>query len=131
MVDDAALRLISLSRAEYALILTRLGRVPNDVELGMFGALWSEHCGYKHSRPLLRLLPTQGEHVLTKAGQEHKQTPRMAALGDSMPPQVCVTARPRWRAPAHTSRASCEIASTAAHRPTAGLWRLVLGAWRG
>ena len=45
---------IALSRAEYDLILKRLGREPNPVELGMFGALWSEHCGYKHSRPLLR-----------------------------------------------------------------------------
>ena len=45
---------IALSRAEYDLILERLDREPNPVELGMFGALWSEHCGYKHSRPLLR-----------------------------------------------------------------------------
>ena len=44
---------IALSRAEYDLILERLDREPNPVELGMFGALWSEHCGYKHSRPLL------------------------------------------------------------------------------
>ena len=45
---------IALSRAEYDLIVERLDREPNPVELGMFGALWSEHCGYKHSRPLLR-----------------------------------------------------------------------------
>jgi phosphoribosylformylglycinamidine synthase len=45
---------IALSRAEYDLILEQLDREPNPVELGMFGALWSEHCGYKHSRPLLR-----------------------------------------------------------------------------
>ena len=49
---------IALSRAEYDLILDRLDREPNPVELGMFGALWSEHCGYKHSRPLLKLFAT-------------------------------------------------------------------------
>ena len=37
----------------------------------MFGALWSEHCGYKNSKPLLRLFPTEGAHVLTKAGEEN------------------------------------------------------------
>ena len=71
MVDDATLHQLSLSRDEYQLILDRLGRAPNEVELGMLGALWSEHCGYKNSRPLLRLLPTQGEHVLTRAGEEN------------------------------------------------------------
>jgi phosphoribosylformylglycinamidine synthase len=70
-VDDATLHQLSLSREEYRLIVERLGREPNEVELGMFGALWSEHCGYKNSKPLLRLLPTQGEHVLTKAGEEN------------------------------------------------------------
>src|SRR5262249_21751911 len=71
MVSDATLHQLSLSREEYALICERLGREPNELELGMFGALWSEHCGYKNSRALLKLLPTQGEHVLTKAGEEY------------------------------------------------------------
>lgn len=62
---------IALSRDEYELVVTRLGREPNDLELGMFGALWSEHCGYKNSRPLLRLFPTTGSHVVTKAGEEN------------------------------------------------------------
>ena len=48
---------IALSRAEYDHIVELLDREPNPVELGMFGALWSEHCGYKHSKPLLKLLP--------------------------------------------------------------------------
>src|SRR5918995_1819890 len=78
MVHDATLHQLSLSRDEYALIVERLGREPNEVELGMFGALWSEHCGYKNSRPLLRLLPTQGEHVLTKAGEENADAERIA-----------------------------------------------------
>ncbi len=70
-VSDHTLQQIALSRDEYALALERLGREPAEVELGMIGALWSEHCGYKNSRPLLRLFPTHGEHVLTRAGEEN------------------------------------------------------------
>jgi phosphoribosylformylglycinamidine synthase subunit PurL len=70
-VDDSVLNLIALSRAEYELIVERLGREPNEVELGMFGALWSEHCGYKNSKPLLRLLPAEGAFVLTRRGAEN------------------------------------------------------------
>jgi phosphoribosylformylglycinamidine synthase len=70
-VDEAVLNLIALSRAEYELIVERLGREPNEVELGMFGALWSEHCGYKNSKPLLRLLPAEGAFVLTRRGAEN------------------------------------------------------------
>jgi phosphoribosylformylglycinamidine synthase len=46
-----------------------LGREPNEVELGMFGAMWSEHCAYKNSRPLLRTLPTTGRRVLVGPGE--------------------------------------------------------------
>ncbi|MDE2766201.1 MAG: hypothetical protein OXI25_07225, partial [Chloroflexota bacterium] len=53
-VSQEQLDAIALSRAEYDLIVDKLGREPNEVELGLFGALWSEHCGYKHSKPLLR-----------------------------------------------------------------------------
>ena len=62
---------IALSPAEYDLIVARLGREPNPVELGMFGALWSEHCGYKHSRPLLGMLPTGSARTLSQAGAEN------------------------------------------------------------
>ena len=51
---------IALSRREYNLIVSKLGREPTEVELGMFGSLWSEHCGYKHSKALLKLFPTSG-----------------------------------------------------------------------
>jgi phosphoribosylformylglycinamidine synthase len=61
-VDQGALDTIALSRDEYELIVSRLGREPTEVELGMFGALWSEHCGYKNSRPLLRQLPGEGPY---------------------------------------------------------------------
>ena len=62
---------IALSRAEYDMIVDRLDREPNPVELGMFGALWSEHCGYKHSRPLLGMLPSRSDRTLSQAGAEN------------------------------------------------------------
>ena len=55
---------IALSRSEYELIIDKIDRDPNGVELGLFGALWSEHCGYKHSKPLLGLLPSKSARVL-------------------------------------------------------------------
>jgi phosphoribosylformylglycinamidine synthase II len=63
------LRSFGLLPAEYDQILTSLGREPNLVELGMLGAMWSEHCGYKHSRRLLRLLPTSGARVIQGPGE--------------------------------------------------------------
>jgi phosphoribosylformylglycinamidine synthase len=70
-VDQRTLDQIALSWDEYRLACQRLDREPNDVELGMIGALWSEHCGYKNSKPLLRLFPTSGARLLTKAGEEN------------------------------------------------------------
>ena len=58
-----------LTRAEYDLVVERLGREPNVTEAGVFGALWSEHCGYKNSKPLLRRLPTQGPQVVQGPGE--------------------------------------------------------------
>ncbi len=58
-----------LTESEYRAVVSALGREPNQVELGMFGALWSEHCAYKHSRPLLAELPTRGERVLVGPGE--------------------------------------------------------------
>ena len=62
---------IALSRTEYDMILDLLDREPNPVELGMFGALWSEHCGYKHSRPLLGYFPSRSPRVLSQPGAEN------------------------------------------------------------
>lgn len=70
-VEQSLLDEVALSRDEYEQLVRRLGREPNPVELGMFGSLWSEHCGYKNSKPLLKLFPTDGEHVLVEAGQEN------------------------------------------------------------
>jgi phosphoribosylformylglycinamidine synthase len=69
--DPETLALLALSAEEYRQILERLDREPNDVELGMFGAMWSEHCGYKNSKPLLRFFPSSGPHVLTTRGGEN------------------------------------------------------------
>ena len=62
-------RELGLTDYEYELIVERLGREPNDVELAMLSLMWSEHCAYKHSRKLLRRLPTEGPHVLLGPGE--------------------------------------------------------------
>ncbi len=62
-------REVALSDDEYRLLVEVLGREPTPVELGMFGAMWSEHCGYKHSRPLLSQLPTEAPWVLEGPGE--------------------------------------------------------------
>jgi len=62
-------RELGLTDAEFGLIVEKLGREPNDVELAMFSLLWSEHCAYKHSRKLLRRLPTEGERVVMGPGE--------------------------------------------------------------
>jgi phosphoribosylformylglycinamidine synthase II len=51
-------RALGVTDGELAAIVERLGRAPNDVELAMFSVMWSEHCSYKSSKPLLRTLPT-------------------------------------------------------------------------
>ncbi len=58
-----------LKAEEYALILERLGREPNAVELGVFSVMWSEHCSYKSSRLHLKTLPTTGPRVICGPGE--------------------------------------------------------------
>jgi phosphoribosylformylglycinamidine synthase len=58
-----------LTAEEYDRILSRLGREPTYAELGLFSALWSEHCAYKHSRVFLSRLPQSGPHVLQGPGE--------------------------------------------------------------
>ncbi len=62
---------VALSREEYDQIVQELGREPNLVEIGLFGSLWSEHCGYKHSKLLLKLLPHASPNVLVNPGEEN------------------------------------------------------------
>ncbi len=68
-VASRDLRAVALTESEYRRVVDLLGREPNDLELGMFGALWSEHCSYKTSRSLLRQLPTDGPDVLQGPGE--------------------------------------------------------------
>ena len=68
-VEVAKHRELGLTDSEFELIVEKLGREPNDVELAMFSLLWSEHCAYKHSRKLLRQLPTEGERVVMGPGE--------------------------------------------------------------
>ncbi|HET7273662.1 MAG TPA: phosphoribosylformylglycinamidine synthase subunit PurL [Longimicrobiaceae bacterium] len=58
-----------LTPEEYEKVLKVLGRVPTYTELGVFSAMWSEHCGYKNSKPLLRTLPTEAPWVLQGPGE--------------------------------------------------------------
>jgi phosphoribosylformylglycinamidine synthase II len=62
-------RALGLTDWEADRIRELLGRDPNHFELAVFSLLWSEHCGYKHSAPLLRRLPSAGERVLQGPGE--------------------------------------------------------------
>src|SRR5438309_2070197 len=67
--SDAQLAEVALTRDEFGSVVEQLGRAPNELELGMIGALWSEHCSYKTSKALLRGLPTAGPRVLQGPGE--------------------------------------------------------------
>lgn len=60
---------MGLTDYEYNKIIELLGREPNYTELSMFSVMWSEHCSYKHSRPVLRNFPTDGPQVLQGPGE--------------------------------------------------------------
>jgi phosphoribosylformylglycinamidine synthase II len=67
--DNTRHRALGLTDGEYELIVELLGRAPGDTELAMLSLMWSEHCAYKHSKKLLRRLPTEGPHVLMGPGE--------------------------------------------------------------
>jgi len=66
---NEALKVENLTAEDYEEICSRLGRSPNRTELGMFGVMWSEHCCYRNSKPLLAKFPTKGEFVLIGPGE--------------------------------------------------------------
>ena len=70
-ITKTDLDVVALTQEEYSIIVERLNREPNSVELGMIGSLWSEHCGYKHSKELLRLLPSQSPLLIVSPGTEN------------------------------------------------------------
>ena len=62
---------IAISKFEYGEIVNKLKREPSQLELGLFGALWSEHCGYKHTKKLLKKLSDDSNDLPVKLGQEN------------------------------------------------------------
>src|SRR5213593_1090768 len=60
-----------LTPEEYQRIREILGRDPNYTELGIFSVMWSEHCSYKSTRPLLKTFPTRSKRILVGAGEEN------------------------------------------------------------
>jgi phosphoribosylformylglycinamidine synthase II len=68
-INEKRLREVALTSDEYRVIVEQLKRTPNEVELGMLGVLWSEHCSYKTSKALLRRLPSSGAGVLQGPGE--------------------------------------------------------------
>ncbi|MGZ6274290.1 MAG: phosphoribosylformylglycinamidine synthase II, partial [Candidatus Limnocylindrales bacterium] len=61
-------RQLGVTDDELEAIRGKLGRDPNHVELAMFSVMWSEHCSYKSSKPLLKTLPTRGSGVMAGPG---------------------------------------------------------------
>lgn len=60
-----------ITEGEYQKITKILGREPNFTELGIFSVMWSEHCSYKNSKPILKTFPTEGPNLLVRAGEEN------------------------------------------------------------
>ena len=60
-----------LTEEEYEQIKKLIGREPNYTELGIFSVMWSEHCSYKNTRPLLKQFPTKSPRILVAAGEEN------------------------------------------------------------
>lgn len=60
---------MGMTDEEFALVKETLGRLPNYTEIGLFSVMWSEHCSYKNSKPVLRKFPTKGKRVLQGPGE--------------------------------------------------------------
>jgi len=60
---------MGMTDSEYENVCTILGRLPNYTEIGLFSVMWSEHCSYKNSKPVLRKFPTKGKRVLQGPGE--------------------------------------------------------------
>lgn len=67
--SEQVYRQMGLNDAEYELMVELLGRPPNLTETGIFGVMWSEHCSYKNSKPLLSRFPVDGPEVLQGPGE--------------------------------------------------------------
>ncbi|MEB3103385.1 phosphoribosylformylglycinamidine synthase subunit PurL [Ferviditalea candida] len=69
IADEKIYRQMGLTDAEYARICGLIDRKPNYTEIGIFSVMWSEHCSYKNSKPVLRKFPVDGPHVLMGPGE--------------------------------------------------------------
>ena len=70
MAEQPLHRALGLTDDELDTIKRTLGRDPNNTELAMYGAMWSEHCSYKSSKVHLRTLPTESDAVLVGPGED-------------------------------------------------------------
>ena len=70
-ITPALVKSHGLTEDEYEQIKQQIGRIPNFTELGVFSVMWSEHCSYKNTRPLLKQFPTKSDRVLVGAGEEN------------------------------------------------------------
>jgi phosphoribosylformylglycinamidine synthase II len=68
-MEEKILKAHGLNVEEYKRIVELIGREPNEIELGIFGALWSEHCSYKSSKPFLKVFPTKADWVIQGPGE--------------------------------------------------------------
>jgi phosphoribosylformylglycinamidine synthase len=69
IADQQIYKQFGVTDEEYAKICGFLGRSPNYVEIGVFSVMWSEHCSYKNSKPVLRKFPVTGPRVLMGPGE--------------------------------------------------------------
>jgi phosphoribosylformylglycinamidine synthase II len=83
-----------LTAEEYGRVLEIMGREPNNVELGIFGVMWSEHCSYKTTKIHLMKLPTEGEQVICGPGENAG----IIDIGDN---QACIFKIESHNHPAH------------------------------
>jgi len=67
--DERIYAQMGMKDEEYAAAVEKLGRLPNYTEVGLFSVMWSEHCSYKTSKPILRKFPTTGPQVLQGPGE--------------------------------------------------------------
>src|SRR5574340_21880 len=70
-ITSQLVRQHNLTPEEYAKLKAVLGREPTYTELGIFSVMWSEHCSYKNTRPLLKTFPTRSPKILVGAGEEN------------------------------------------------------------
>lgn len=67
--DQKLYQEMGLTKEEYDRVVSHLQRLPNWTEIGIYSVMWSEHCSYKNSKPLLRRFPTDGRRVLQGPGE--------------------------------------------------------------